>query len=107
MSENEKGIIEILLDYGFSIAYFIAGIFGALASLIKQRELSTIERIITVLSGGGTAAYITPMLSEMVNLSEGSGYGVGFIVGFAGLKLVEWILSAVRQKLISNKDSDV
>lgn len=100
---HDKGIIETLLDYGFSVVFFIAGVFGALASLLRQKELTRMERIITVLSGGGTAAYITPMVVDFMGLNEGSAYGMAFIVGFAGLKMVEWIIAAIRNKLISEK----
>ena len=99
----QKGFIEAMLDYGFSVVFFIAGVFGALASLVRQRQLSFTERMVTILSGGATAAYITPMLIEMVSLSEGSSYGMAFVIGFAGLKMVEWIIAAIRDRLISGR----
>jgi uncharacterized membrane protein YeaQ/YmgE (transglycosylase-associated protein family) len=101
---GHKGWIEVALDYGFSVVFFIAGVFGALASLLKQREMTFTERLVTILSGGGTAAYITPMVVETVGLSQGSSYGMAFVVGFAGLKIVEWMIAAIRDRLInSNK----
>jgi uncharacterized membrane protein YeaQ/YmgE (transglycosylase-associated protein family) len=106
MSDGTKDIISTLLDYGFSVVFFMAGIFGAIASLLRQREMSLSERFITILSGGGTAAYITPMIVDMVGLHEGSSYGMAFIVGFAGLKMVEWIISAIKSKLISGDERD-
>jgi len=100
----QKDWIAHALDYGFSVVFFIAGVFGALASLLRQRQMSFSERFITILSGGGTAAYITPMIVDMMGLREGSSYGMAFVVGFAGLKLVEWMIAAIRDRLInSNK----
>ena len=104
MPNDSKDFVSSLLDYGFSVVFFMAGIFGAIASLLRQREMSFGERCITILSGGGTAAYITPMIVDMVGLHEGSSYGMAFIVGFAGLKMVEWIISAIKSKLISGNN---
>jgi hypothetical protein len=100
---HEKGIIEALLDYGFSVVFFVAGVFGALASLLRQKDLTLTERIITVISGGGTAAYITPMIVDYMGMNIGSSYGMAFLVGFAGLKMVEWIIAAIRNKFIGEK----
>lgn len=102
MPSTEKDWVEILLDYGISIGHGIAGAFGALASLLKNRELTLGERLLTLASGFGTAVYITPMLTNMMNLPDGSSYGVGFVIGFAGLKVVEWMIAAIRDRLINS-----
>lgn len=103
---GHKTWIELLLDYGFSVVYFIAGVFGALASMVRKKELTFWERVVTIISGGGTAAYITPMVVDIVNLADGSSYGMAFVIGFAGLKMVEWILVAIRDKLAGTKNFD-
>lgn len=99
--------MDILLDYGFSVVFFIAGIFGALASLVQKKQLTFGESVLTIASGGGTAAYITPLVVNMMNLDTGSSYGMAFIIGFAGLKMVEWILVAIRDKLTNGKESKI
>ena len=99
-----KEVANELLDYGFSVFFFIAGIAGALASLSKTKNIPFTQRVITVLSGGFTAAYITPLFVDVFGLSSnGSQYGAAFIVGFSGLKTVEWIIDAIRSRIKSEK----
>lgn len=96
---EKQSFAEWLLDHGFSVAFFIAGVFGSIASLLKSREMTFFERVVTILSGGGTAAYITPLVVDLANLSTGSSYGVGFIIGYVGLKSVEWVIEAIRSRI--------
>jgi len=99
-----KNVSETLLDYGFSIGYAIAGLFGAFAALSKERNLTISQRIFTILSGGATAAYITPLFIDVFHLNtNGSQYGAAFIVGFSGLKTVEWTIDAIRSRIKSDK----
>lgn len=96
-------IKEFLKDFGLDIAMLMAGFAGALASITKERELTIGQRVITVAVGGFVAGYMTPIISQMINMSEEFKYGVGFILGYTGLRSVEWAIGKWFKKPPSNK----
>lgn len=89
---------DFFLQFGLDMKLLFAGFAGALASLTKERELSWFERFVTVLVGGFVSAYMTPWVGKMINMGDEMKYGVGFILGYTGLRTVEWIISKYFKK---------
>ena len=95
--------LRFLKVLGFQVGMFFAGLAGAWVSTNKTKNLSYIERASAVFSGGFIANYLTPLFSEIINTSENTSYGVAFIVGYIGMKSVEYILDYVHQKFDRKK----
>ena len=93
-------VLEILKLFGFETALFVAGLAGAWVSSNKVK-LTKWERLTSVISGGFIANYITPLFAELIEVSESAKYGSAFIVGYIGMKSVEYIIDYVHKKFES------
>lgn len=89
---------QFLKSIGFEIAIFLAGIFGAFVSITKDKEMKRIERLTAIVSGGLIANYITPIFVKIVGLGISTSYGLGFVIGYMGLKSVEWLINYFHKK---------
>jgi len=89
--------------FGFDIILFIAGIAGGIVFLSKDNKLSPWKKFLSVLSGGLTANYLTPLVGQWLHLSDDTLYGIAFMLGYGGLKSVENILLILTSKI--NKDA--
>ena len=98
-----KDFADYLSDYGFAIALFLAGVFGALVSLPKHKHLSFWQSCLTIVSGGFIATYITPVLINVETVSINVQSGMAFILGYSGLKTIEWIISALKERIKQGK----
>ena len=92
-------IKEFLREFGLDLATIMAGFGGALASITKEKELTIGQRVITVVVGGLVAGYMTPILGRMINMGEEVRYGLGFVLGYTGLRGVEWIINKWFKKI--------
>ena len=58
----------------------------------KQREQNLREQVFSVIGGTMSANYLTPVVIDTFNLQTDSlQYGVAFVIGFGGLKVVEFV----------------
>ena len=97
--------IEFLEKIGIKIVLFVAGFVGGLASVDRQKNNSIWIKIMSLISGGFSANYLTPVVGDWMNLKESTLYGVAFLIGYGGLKFVELTynrFSKTTQKI--NKD---
>lgn len=101
--ERIKEFADYLADYGFAIALFLAGVFGALVSLPKHKHLTFWQSCLTIFSGGFIATYITPIIINVDKVSSSTQCGMAFILGYSGLKSIEWIISAVKERIKQGK----
>lgn len=89
--------LQVLHDIGIDVAMMIAGLSGGLVSLRKDDDLSHWQKLLTVASGGMISTYLTPIfLSLFVKMFGDSikvQYGLAFIIGYMGLKSIEFIIS--------------
>lgn len=90
-----------LKDYGIDMILFIAGIAGGISFLTKSEKLNRLQKFSTVLSGGLTANYLTPLAAEWLNLSDKALYGIAFLLGYGGLKSVETFYIYMHNKFSS------
>ena len=89
---------EIFQEVGIEFSMLFAGLAGALASITKEKELTRTQRFITLIVGGFLSAYLTPMVSLAINMPDQAKYGVGFVIGYSGLRSVEWIINKYFKK---------
>jgi len=93
--------ISTLKDFGFDVILFFAGIAGGIAFLPRSSNKSKLEKFTTVVSGGFTANYLTPVVAEWLNMSDKTLYGLAFLLGYGGLKFVEVLYAYLADKFTS------
>ena len=91
-------VLTLLENLGIHIALIIAGIFGSILSLGNKKELTGWQKILTLVSGGAIANYLTPVISHWVNINESTKYGFAFLLGFSGLEGVKWIILKLKTR---------
>lgn len=83
---------QLLSEIGINLSLTLAGLSGSVAMLWRQRKKMNItEQTLTILSGTLSANYLTPLVVSYLDLRSGAEYGVAFIIGFGGLKTVEYV----------------
>ena len=97
--------IDFLGQIGINLVLFIAGFVGGLSSVDRRKDFTFWQKMTSLLSGGFSANYLTPVISDWLNLRDSTLYGVAFLVGYGGLKFVE-IVYIRFSKLTKNKDEN-
>lgn len=83
---------QFLMDLGLNIGLAFSGLVGSLLMIWRSKKKMDIkEQAISMIAGTLSANYLTPLVIEFMNLKDGTQYGVAFIVGFGGLKIVEYV----------------
>lgn len=83
---------QLLSEIGINFSLTLAGIAGSVVMLWKQRKtMNLMEQAVTIFSGTVSANYLTPLVVSYLNMKPGAEYGVAFIIGFGGLKTVEYV----------------
>jgi uncharacterized membrane protein YeaQ/YmgE (transglycosylase-associated protein family) len=95
---------DFFLQFGLDMKLLFAGFAGALASITKEKELSWFQRFITMMVGGFVSAYMTPIITSAINMDEEMKYGIGFIIGYTGLRTVEWVIEKYFKKKPEDKE---
>lgn len=92
-------IIDLLKWIGIEVPVFIAGSSGAIVFLTKTTKMTKAQQFLTVLAGGLSANYLTPLVGDWLNLDLKVLYGLAFLLGYSGMKSVELILSIFFKKI--------
>lgn len=80
------------MSIGMNVGLAVSGFFGSLLLVGKQREQNLREQIFSVIGGTMSANYLTPVVIDTFKLQTDSlQYGVAFVIGFGGLKVVEFV----------------
>lgn len=83
---------EFLMDIGMNVGLAVSGFFGSLMLVGKQKEHNLREQVFSVIGGTMSANYLTPVVIDTFKLqTESLQYGVAFVIGFGGLKVVEFV----------------
>lgn len=89
-----------LQEIGIEVIVFIAGLAGGITSLsTKPKNMTRSQQFLSVLAGGFTANYLTPLTGAWLNLSDNTLYGVAFLLGYSGLKAVELLMKKLHSKI--------
>jgi hypothetical protein len=94
-------IFEALKIIGIEAPVFMAGSSGAIVFLTKNNKMTKMQRFLTVLSGGLSANYVTPLAAYWLNLDNSVLYGVAFLLGYSGMKGVELLIMELKKRLTS------
>jgi len=94
-----------LKDIGVDLAFMIAGLFGGVAFVSKPNEMTFWQKVLTVLTGIGTANYLTPFALWVLHIPEKLGYGLAFVLGYMGFKAIEYFIKKYQDK--QNKKNSI
>ncbi|MCF2875431.1 MULTISPECIES: hypothetical protein [unclassified Tenacibaculum] len=83
------------IKLGLLLTGAVSGIIGAKA----EDKKGFFNYLFRAFGGATTTTYLTPFLVDILNLSENSSYGVGFLIGLISMNLVQLLL-----KLSSNTE---
>ncbi len=82
-----------LKDFGLDLGLLISGLFGAILLLSKEGiQKNKTRSIFSLIGGAASANYLTPLVMNVMNIKEsGFDYGIAFLLGFLGLRGIEFI----------------
>jgi len=89
---------EILQDIGINIGISVAGLFGSLLLIGKTATVNLKTTFFSIISGVASANYITPLVMDISRVDVKYQMSVAFILGFLGLKGVEFFSNKFIKK---------
>ena len=95
---------EILEEIGINIGISVAGLFGSLLLIGKSATTNLKTTFFSIISGVASANYITPLVMDISRVDVKYQMSVAFILGFLGLKGVEFFSNKFIKK---GKDGNV
>lgn len=104
---NNDDFNSHFLKYGIDIGFLLSGFFGALLLSIKKRRQKVSRSIACIFAGTMSANYLTPLILQFApaGVQEKGKYAVAFMMGYIGLKGLEFIIEFGLEyvKLAKNK----
>jgi hypothetical protein len=97
---------DFLVSIGLNIGLAVSGFFGSLLLIGRQTGKTIKEQILSVIGGTMAANYLTPIVVDFIaneDNTESLQYGIAFIIGFGGLKVVEVIYEKYIDRISVNK----
>jgi hypothetical protein len=83
-----------LKEYGIDVGLLISGLFGAVLLTSKNSAKNLGKTISSLIGGAASANYITPIVISIAKLDDHHyHYGIAFLLGFLGLKGIEYFSS--------------
>lgn len=80
-----------LKQYGIDVGLLVSGLFGAILLTSKNSARNLTATITSLIGGAASANYLTPVVISITKLGDTSyQYGIAFLLGFLGLKGVEY-----------------
>ena len=98
----ETGNLD-LTQYGIDVGLLISGLFGAILLTSKGSAMNLGRTFSSLVGGAASANYITPVIisiSKLENLHF--HYSIAFLLGFLGLKGVEFFSSKILPDVEQN-----
>lgn len=95
MTDEQPSAVEtLLLKYGIDIGFLVSGFFGSLLLVSKKSTQKLKTTIASVLAGMACANYLTPVALALIpeSVRGGSKYAMAFVLGFMGLKGLEYVI---------------
>lgn len=85
---------DILKDIGINIGLIVAGFFGSILMVGKNSTENVKSTLTSIVAGIASANYLTPLVIDMFRVEKQTyTLSIAFILGFLGLKGVEYITS--------------
>ena len=83
---------EFLMYLGFNIGLAMSGLLGSLVTICRsKKKMNVKEQALSMIAGTLSANYLTPLVISFMDLKDNTQFGVAFVVGFGGLKAVEYV----------------
>ena len=80
-----------LKQYGIDVGLLTSGLFGAILLTSKGSAMNLARTVSSLIGGAASANYITPIVVSVANLDNSHyHYGIAFLLGFLGLRGVEY-----------------
>ena len=80
-----------LESIGIRVGFLVAGLFGAVLMTTKRAAATIGQTTLSIVGGAASANYMTPIVLKITKLDPNdSGYAIAFLLGFAGLRAVEY-----------------
>lgn len=90
---------SLLQQYGIDIGLLISGLFGSILLTSKGSAMNLARTFSSLIGGAASANYITPVIISITKLENlHFQYSIAFILGYAGLRSLDYFIS----KFISN-----
>lgn len=89
---------ELLQEIGINIGISVAGLFGSLLLIGKTATTNLRATFFAIVSGVASANYITPLVMDISKVDTKYQMSVAFVLGFLGLKGVEYITNKFIKK---------
>lgn len=97
-----------LKDYGIDVGLLISGLFGAILLTSKGAAMNLTRTISSLVGGAASANYVTPVVVNITGLDNSHyHYGIAFLLGFLGLKGVEYFSSNLEAVGYNNPDKSL
>jgi len=85
-----------LQQYGIDIGLLISGLFGSILLTSKGSAMNLGRTFASLIGGAASANYITPVIISITKLdNQHFHYSIAFLLGFLGLKGVEFFSSKI------------
>lgn len=97
-------IDAMLGTLGLSKGATIGGFLGALVSLKFIEGLNVWQRAGTVMGGMFSAAYVSPLILQVVQLNDRSESAIAFLIGVFGMSLAAAVVKALPDLIAAAKD---
>jgi len=93
-----------LKEYGIDVGLLISGLFGAILLTSKDTALNLTRTVSSLIGGAASANYITPIVVSVAKLDNTHyHYGIAFLLGFLGLKGIEYFSSKILPDSVSEE----
>ena len=80
-----------LKEYGIDVGLLVSGLFGAILLTSKGSAMNLPRTVSSLIGGAASANYITPIVVNVAKLDNTHyHYGIAFLLGFLGLKCIEY-----------------
>lgn len=93
---NQKGFLDWSV-LGIKFGYMVAGFFGGVISLRYIKDLNWWQGSLAVVTGVGSANYLTPVVQHFLGMPPALENGAAFLVGFISLNLLAGIMRKSEQ----------
>lgn len=91
-----------LKQYGIDVGLLISGLFGSILLTSKDSAMNLARTVSSLIGGAASANYITPIVINITKLDETHyHYGIAFLLGFLGLKGIEFFSSKLLPATLS------
>jgi hypothetical protein len=97
-----------LKEYGIDIGLLISGLFGAILLTSKNSAKNLGKTVSSLIGGAASANYITPIVITVAKLDDQHyHYGIAFLLGFLGLKGIEFFSNKLLPEDAILKDEEI